>query len=258
MSKRPKDSCRLTAERLTPYLDEALPPAERADVEHHLDACPPCRTSAVEEQGGRTIVRECADRLRQPPLPPGLRSRCEALARDHTRVRTGASWRARLVPATLIATLVIFTGLALLSVATRRSDALLAAQLTADHVKCFKVFVPGAEIDVAQVERELEDSYGWDIHVPPSSAAADIRLLGGRRCLYADGTVPHVMYRAAGAAPVSLFRLEGVTRPEADVTTLGHRCRIWSRGGNTYVLVAPDSASPHMARVSQYVRREAR
>ena len=252
------DDCRRTAERLTPYVDEALPPGERTDVEKHLNACPPCRTSAIEEQGGRTVVRECADRLRHSVLPPGLRSRCEALARDHARVRTVASWRARLVPATLIATLVIFTGLALFSVATRRSNAVLAAQLTADHLKCFKVFVPGAEADAAQVERDLEDAYGWEMHVPPSSAEADTQLLGGRRCLYADGTVPHVMYRGAGAVPVSLFRLEGVTRPDAEVTTLGHRCRIWSRGGNTYVLVAPDSASGQVARLARYVQQQAR
>jgi anti-sigma factor RsiW len=252
------DDCRRTAERLTPYADEALPPGERSEVERHLGDCPPCRQSAVEEQGGRRVMRECAGRLPQPPLPPGLRSRCEALARDHSRVRTAAQWRARLVPAALIATLVIISGLALLSVATRRSGALLAAQLTADHIKCFKVFAPAEAADALRVEEELEANYAWDMHVPPSSPENDATLLGGRRCLYADGTVPHLMYRAAGAAPVSLFRIEGETREEADVTTLGHRCRIWSRGGNTYVLVAPESASSETARLARYVREEAR
>ena len=252
------DDCRRTTERLTPYVDEALPPGERTDVERHLNACPPCRQSAVEEQSGRTIVRECADKLRQPPLPPGLRSRCEALAREHARVRTVASWRTRLVPATLIASVVLFAAVALFSVATRRSNALLAAQLTADHVKCFNVFEPDGHVEAEAVEGRLERDYGWDMHVPPTSRDDDVRLVGARRCLYADGTVPHVMYRAGGEAPVSLFRLDGVTRADADVTTLGHRCRIWSRGGNTYVLVAPQSASEDMARIAQYVQREAR
>jgi anti-sigma factor RsiW len=58
--------CRETSERLTPYVDDALPPEERTDIERHLNACPPCRQSAVEEQGGRTVVRECASRLPQP------------------------------------------------------------------------------------------------------------------------------------------------------------------------------------------------
>ncbi|MGH9346055.1 MAG: hypothetical protein ACRD26_02205, partial [Vicinamibacterales bacterium] len=195
---------------------------------------------------------------RQASLPPGLRSRCEALARDHARVHAVAAWRARLVPATLVATLVIVSGLALLSVATRRSDTLLAAQLTADHVKCFAVFDPGGEADARQVEQTLQSQYGWDMQIPPSSPEHDVRLVNGRRCLYADGTVPHVMYRFAGSAPVSLFRLDGVTRDEADVTTMGHRCRIWSRGGHTYVLVAPESASSQDERLVRYVRQEAR
>jgi anti-sigma factor RsiW len=143
--------CRETSERLTPYVDDALPPEERTDIERHLNACPPCRQSAVEEQGGRTVVRECASRLPQPPLPPGLRSRCEALARDHSRVSTIASWRARLVPLTLLATIVIVAGIALFSLVTRRSDAVLAAQLTADHITCFKMFGSSQEVDARQV-----------------------------------------------------------------------------------------------------------
>lgn len=251
------DECRRTDERLTPYADEALPPGERAEVERHLDACPPCRQSAVEEEGGRTIVRECADRLRQTPLPPGLRSRCEALAREDEREKK-PSWRVRLIPATMIATLLLLVGMALFSLVTRRSEALLAAQLTADHMKCFSVFRPSGEADAAQVEAQLERDYGWEMHVPPSSPDVGVQLLGGRRCLYAEGTMPHVMYRAAGAQPMSLFRLEGVTRPEADVVTMGYRSRIWSRDGNTYVLVLPESAAGDIGRIARYVRTEAR
>jgi hypothetical protein len=96
------------------------------------------------------------------------------------------------------------------------------------------------------------------MHVPASSAENDLHLVGGFRCLYGEGTMPHIMYRAAGAMPVSLFRLEGVTRSDADVTTLGHRCRIWSRGGHTYALVTRASASGEDARLVQYVQQEAR
>jgi anti-sigma factor RsiW len=250
--------CRRTAERLTPYVDEALPPGERADVERHLDACPPCRDLMTEERGGRLVLRECADKLRSEPLPPGLRSRCEAIAREHARVRVLGSWRTRLVPATLVALLVIFTAMLLLSVATRRSDAVLAAQLTADHVKCFKVFAdPEKTADAETVERELASRYGWRMTVPPSSTTAGLRLLGARRCAYAEGVMPHVMYRADGTS-VSLFKLEGITRHDANVATLGYRCHIWSRGADTFVLVAPESAWPEMTKVSQYVEQQAR
>ncbi|MGH9346586.1 MAG: anti-sigma factor family protein, partial [Vicinamibacterales bacterium] len=86
--------CRRIEDRLTPYVDEALPPDERSEVERHLNDCPPCHQSAAHERGGRALVRERADTLRQASLPPGLRSRCEALARGHARVHAVAAWRA--------------------------------------------------------------------------------------------------------------------------------------------------------------------
>jgi hypothetical protein len=210
----------------------------------------------VEEQGGRTLVRERADRLRQSP-PPGLRSRCEALAREHCRQKTAAPWYLRLLPMSLVAAIVTVAALGLFSLATRRSSALLAAQLAVDHAKCFRIFDPAESSDARQVEADLRARYGWVMHVPASSAENGVQLVAGRRCLYADGTLPHVMYRAAGAAPVSLFRLDGVTREESEVTTMGYRCRIWSRGGNTYALVMPVSAAADTRLVS-YLRREAR
>jgi anti-sigma factor RsiW len=253
------DDCRRTEDRLTPYVDEALPPGERTDVERHLNRCPPCRRSAEEEQGGRTVVRERADRLRQSPLPPGLRSRCEELARDHCRAHGRAIFGGRVLPAVLIGSGALVAGFIVLWVSTSQSGTVLAAQMTADHLKCFKfVGSAGGEADAHAVEHELETKYGWDMHVPPSSPENGLRLIGGGRCLYADGTMPHIMYRAAAAGPVSLFRLEGVTRRDADITTMGHRNRIWSRGGHTYVLVLPEAASGHDAQLVRYVQQEAR
>jgi anti-sigma factor RsiW len=250
------NECRRICSLLTSYIDEALPAQERAEVDRHLAACPPCRSLMDVERGGRTVLHECAGTLRNQPLPPGLKSRCEMLARAHAGVSAIPGWQARLVPAGLAAVLVIFTCVALFSFATHRSDAVLAAQLTADHVKCFKVFVSSdaPEVDARRVEESLESDYGWDIHVPPSSA--ELRLVGARRCLYADGRVPHVMYKA-GNEPVSLFMLEGVTRAAGDVATFGHRCRIWTRGANTFVLIAPEATGPEFTRIAQYVREEA-
>ena len=249
------DECRRVAALLTSYVDETLGTGPRADVDRHLLACPPCRDRAAQERGGRSLLRGCASRLREEPLPPGLRSRCEALARDLTRVRAIAGWRT-LLPMGLAAVLVAFTILLLLSFATRRSDALLAAQLTADHAKCFTFFAgrhaPSA--DAEAVEHDLASQYGWQIHVPPSLRE---RLIGGRRCLYADGLVPHLMYQA-GTEPVSLFRLDGETRKKSDITSLGFRCRIWSRGGHTFVLVAPDRTTPEFTRIARYVEEQAR
>jgi len=248
--------CRETSDRLTPYVDEALPPGERADVEQHLNACPPCRVSANQEQDARTLLRDRADQLRAVPLPPGLRSRCAALVRDHAASAVAASWWSRLVPAGLAVALILFTGFAIVTLATQRSNTVLAAQLTADHTKCFRAFPPtGESVDAHAAEERLAERYGWDIHVPPSSPRDGVRLVGARRCLYGDGRVPHLLYDAGGHA-LSLFVLEGVAREPADVTTFGHRSRIWSRGPTTFVLVSPASAGDLTQAVS-YVRREA-
>ena len=264
--------CRSTVERLTRYVDGTLPATERAGVDQHLGACPPCRVAAAGEQNGRELLRDRADRLRDAPLPPGLRSRCEALVREHaemgrlkpapTTSNVGAgfsrpAWHTRLVPISLTAVLVLFVAVALFSLATYRSETLLAAQLTADHSKCFALSASGdAHADAAAVEEMLADRHGWDVHVPPSSPGDGVQLIGARRCLYADGRVPHLMYRAGGR-DVSLYMLEGVTRPEADLVTFGHRSRVWSRGATTFVLVWPEDAE-NMAPVLRYIMREAR
>jgi anti-sigma factor RsiW len=249
-------SCRRIAERLTPFVDDALPSEERAEIEQHLDRCPPCRAAAVREQGGRAVVRECAGRLKAG-LPPGLRTRCEALASEQVRRPEPRGWGVRLVPLSLTSVLIVFTAVALFSLATHRSNTLLAAQLTADHSKCFSLFAPAgpAPASAEAVERMLADRHGWDVHVPPSAPDRGVQLIGARRCLYADGRMPHVMYRVNGQ-DVSLYMLQGVRRDEADLVTLGHRSRIWSRGATTYVLVTPASAGD-MTDATRYVMQEA-
>jgi anti-sigma factor RsiW len=166
-------------------------------------------------------------------------------------------WRAGLVRGAVTAVVLLFAAVALLSILTHRSNTVLAAQLTADHMKCFRIFAPpqAPSVDSRQVEEQLEDQYGWDVHIPPSMPSEGIQLIGARRCLYADGTIPHVMYRVHGQ-DVSLYMLEGVQRPPAEVMALGHRSRIWSRGATTYVMVSSASAAD-LSRAVRYVMQEA-
>jgi len=251
------NDCDRIAERLTEYTDGTLPPEERAEVERHLDACPPCRAGASHERGAHVVLRARAGQLREP-LPPGLRSRCEALAKAHTRIPAFPTWRSRIVPVTLASILIVLAGAAIFALATEHSDALLAAQLTADHTRCFGEFVspdaPG--LDAHEVEAQLAAQYGWNIHVPPSDEAEGVRLVQARRCLYAEGRIPHVLYRVNGQ-DVSLYMLEGVTRKAADLTTFGHRSRIWTRGATTFVLVTPEAAGD-LAAAARYVMQNAR
>ena len=253
--------CRRIGESLTAYADDLLAPAERSGVERHLAACPACRKQADKEHGARRLLRRSSQQLLNEPLPPGMRTRCEALARECSATqlaRFGPWWRVRLVPVLLTVVVMVFGASAFFSVATRRSDVLLAAQLTADHSKCFKLFGPpdGTAADAPNIERMLLEQYGWKIHVPSSSADDDVQLIGARRCLYGDGLVPHVMYRVHGQ-DVSLFVLPGTARKADDLVTLGHRSQIWSRDGTTFVLVSAADAGG-MASASRYVMREAR
>jgi anti-sigma factor RsiW len=254
--------CRRVVERLTAYVDGTLAGDERVSVERHLAACPPCQAAATDERGGRAVLRHCAPQLRAQLSPPGLRTRCASLAHAHAQSRqSGApllAWRTRFVPALLVAILLVFTASAIFSLATRRSDALLAAQLTADHAKCFRVFAPSnaGAADARQLEGMLASRYGWDVHIPPSSPADGVTLIGARRCLYGEGTMPHVMYRVNGQ-DVSLYMLPGVSREAADIHALGHHARIWSHGATTYVLVTPNNDAGELGTAARYVMREA-
>jgi anti-sigma factor RsiW len=249
-----KPNCRRICDLLTQYADGTLSAAEHAEVQRHLEACPPCRVIAGKECGARQLLRACAARLRAEQVPQALRSRCHELSR---RSAAAHVWSRRLVRLAVAAVLIIFTG-SLLSVVTRQSDALLAAQLTADHVKCFALFGPedGRTLDAAQAQQMLQERFGMDVHVPPASPSGGLELVNARRCLYADGRIPHLMYQANGQ-DISLFVLEGESRPPAEFTALGHHTRIWSRGDRTFVLITPASEAP-VAEAVRYVAEEAR
>ena len=242
--------CRRTNEQLVPYVDGVLPKAEHADVERHLAQCPPCRRSAAAIDGGRRVLREAGVRLKEP-LPPGLRSRCEALTHE---TRTAPSpWRRRLLPAVAIALIVVSTVGVLMAMATERSNVLLAQQLVLDHVKCL-LFPADASDGSAAAAQLLVGQYAKNVQVPPSSSSAGVTLVGARRCLYISGVIQHVMYRAGGRN-LSLFVLDGVTRARSDIPTFGYRARIWSEGGRSFVLVA-ERDDPDPAGAAQYLMQQ--
>lgn len=247
--------CRLVTERLTSYVDEQLDANHRTEVERHLEECASCRGAVTRERGGQAVLRQHAQDLRAEPLPPGLRSRCESLVEEQTRAAS-LGWRRTLVPTALSVILLVFTASAIFSLATRQSGTVLAAQLTADHSKCFKLFVSGNPpvMDAHEVEEMLAREYGWKIHVPPS--VAGLQLIGARRCLYADGLIPHVMYRADGQ-DLSLFVLNGVTRNASDLVTFGHRSQIWTKNNTTFVLVGPSDESAPIGEATRYMMTEA-
>ena len=142
--------CRFVIAHATSYVDDLIEADRRVEIERHLESCASCRVTVATERGGQTVLRHHASRLREEPrpeetLPPGLRSRCESIVGEQAKARSGRipGWQRSLVPTVLSVILLVFTASAIFSLATRQSDAVLAAQLTADHSKCFKLFVGG-------------------------------------------------------------------------------------------------------------------
>src|ERR1019366_8123032 len=70
-------SCREIDPLVTPYVDGAASPTERASVDAHVAACPPCRQRAEAERAVRETLQ-----ARVAPLsaPDHLRERCRRAA----------------------------------------------------------------------------------------------------------------------------------------------------------------------------------
>ena len=134
-------------------------------------------------------------------------------------------------------------------------------------MKCFGLFAPtqAPRWIAAQVERMLTERFGFDVHVLSVRRAggAGNRRAGGKGRTRECATMP--VCRRPHPAPddeangqdMSLFILEGESREPAELTAFGHHTRIWSRGGNTFVLITPAADNP-VAAAARYVADQAR
>jgi mycothiol system anti-sigma-R factor len=234
-----KPSCREFDALVTPYVDGEATASERALVEAHLAKCPPCRQRAEAETAVRQTVRT---RLCRPCAPEHLRARCLAAA----ALEKGSgilTWTAgSLRTFSIAAAMIVIIGGVLLYALTRVSPTVLAAQLALDHLKCFAVDRPTSPVDPTASEQSFERDHGWQVRVP-RAAVAGLELVGIRQCFCAQGGAnAHVMYLYNGQ-PVSLYIMPGVDRERASTDVFGHDAVIWSKGGNTYVLLGrePDA-----------------
>jgi anti-sigma factor RsiW len=251
-------NCQLIDPLVTPFVDGELADAERRLVQDHLAACPSCHSRVTAERAVHELIRTRKQAICERAAPVTLHDRCAGFARrDATADRAGLaksaipnlpsaishlqsrpSWRSRLAPFALAASLVILVGGAFLYQATDRSARLLAAELTADHVKCFAVnSALGTRQMPAAVESSMASMFDWRMHLPDNPGRAGLELVGARPCLYGQGKVAHIMYRHEGH-PVSLFMLPKTARAQQLVRVLGHEAAIWCVGNRTFVLVA--------------------
>jgi len=241
----PKPSCQKIDPLVTPFIDGELPDPDRRAVEEHLRACPPCHSRVVAEREVHTLIREKVPALCKAEAPDALHARCWEIARLTPRgdaasraVSPPAALPRRIAPYALAASLVLVVGGAFVYQATDKSSRVLAAELTADHVKCFAMNgLFGKREGVAAVESSMAASFGWRMHLPADPARAGLELVGSRQCLYGEGEIAHIMYRHDGH-PVSLFMLPKSARAEEFVDVFGHEAKIWCDGDRTFVLVA--------------------
>ena len=253
---------------VTPYVDGVLPAGDRNLVDEHLGACAPCRGRVLAERAVRDVLTTRRASICVDHAPRELRARCQSLsefisgASCATRV---PAWRARLAPLALAATLVLIVGAAFLYQLTASSESVMAAELTADHVKCFAMNrVLGTHDASDVVESSMASGFDWRVRLPTTEASATpgqpddpgLELVGSRPCLYGEGRVAHIMFRHNGT-PVSLFMLPKTTRSDELVRVLGHEAAIWSVGDRTFELIARETRTEveHMAAFIQATLR---
>ena len=179
------------------------------------------------EAAVRRLIRERKPDLARDCASPALRDACVEMARraagekrvpaavqSGRAVSRARAWGARLAPFALAAALTIIVGGAFVYRLTESSSRVMAAELTADHVKCFamnRVLKPDAEPDV--VRGSLTSQFGWSLRLPEHPDRAGLELVGARPCLYGEGKIAHLMYRHHGV-PVSVFMLPKSVRPQ--------------------------------------------
>jgi anti-sigma factor RsiW len=247
---------------VTPFIDGDLPEPDRRAVEDHLRVCPPCNSRVVAEREVHELIRTRVPALKKTQAPDSLHAKCWKIARlesqaTDTPIHAGMPLPAapgrRLGPYALAASLVLVVGGAFVYQATDKSARVLAAELTADHMKCLALnHALGTHDAPASVEAEMAQSFDWRMHLPEDPSKAGMELVGSRPCVYGEGKIAHIMYRHEGRL-VSLFMLPKSARPEELVEVLGHQAKIWCVGNRTFVLVAREPRA-NVERMASFVQ----
>jgi len=250
-------NCREIEAKLAEYVDGQQAETERAAVDSHLQSCPPCRTRAAGERAAHELL--CAKRNTLRATAPGhLRERCAA------QRRIGSPPAATLVRTPWVrfslAASVVLAGALFVLFGWGSSVETYAAQLSADHLKCFQNPPEATSApDLTLLGRTWQSTSGWGLKVTGSSMVEGLTLLGIRRCGSTRGRVAHILYKWHGA-PLSVYVLNhrfdhsASAAHDHDVTRLGEHAIVWTEHDRTYAVIA-DQGLPDLQRVATYVRR---
>ena len=244
--------CKKLDPLVTPYVDGEHDAPSRAEVDAHAQVCPPCHSRLAAERTVHELLVARRATLKKDCAPAALRARCGLAGGRVKKAYDPLSWRARLRPLALAAALVVVVGGAFLYQLTDRSARVMAAELVADHIKCFGVNrLLGTSQSAALVEGSMASSFSWRVQLPAQPQQIGLELVGARPCLYGEGRIAHIMYRHNGH-PVSVFMLPRTERPDEVVDVMGHEAAIWSAGNRTFVLVAREPRE-EIQRVASFV-----
>jgi hypothetical protein len=209
------------------------------------------------ESAARGLVRDHREDLRVG-APPALRARCAALSAS-ARPTAGQARRSALLrrwaPLSLAATLVLAVAGVFVFGLNDRVEA-LAASLTIDHVKCFKVGAPAPHADAGVAARQWQERQGWAVVVPDSEPAQELTLVDVRRCFSSDGRTAHVLYTWHGA-PLSLYVLPKNIGQDRALDRMGHEAVIWCANNRTYAVIAKGHP-PDLNSVVGYMKANAK
>src|SRR5690349_4180587 len=135
-------SCAAIDPFVTAYIDGEAGHETRQLVEEHLRRCPPCRSRVDAERAASALLKARRPDLCATAAPAHLRDRCcsARLAAAAVSIAGVQARRARRLPRPSLA-LAASVLIILASAATYRfsvgATRAIAAELTADHLKCF-------------------------------------------------------------------------------------------------------------------------
>jgi anti-sigma factor RsiW len=205
-------------ERVTGYVDGALPEEERTAIESHLLECVTCREQADFETALRPRLRALA----APEVPAGLGRAVRRQMRPPSPLRVVA---AVALPAAAVLALFVFW--------LRAAPPFVSWELARDHASCFgKSSLPARlwSSDPVQVAAWFEKD-GMTMPVVPETVGSAV-LIGARYCPLIDRRVAHLYY-SGDDVNVSLFVLPGSLRMAGghDAQALGQTVHLRRIGG---------------------------
>jgi hypothetical protein len=205
--------------------------------------------------------------------PDALRARCAAsfqlsasgsqLSASGSQVSASGSGHSvrrpsrirRWVPLSVAATLVLAVAGVFVFGLNNRVEA-LAASLSIDHTRCFKVFGAGTDADAGASERTWQHDQGWPIVVPETAPAQQLKLVNVRRCYTTEGRSAHMMYTWRGE-PLSVYVLQGDAGRDRIVHKMGTQAVVWCANQRTYAVVAGDTAQD-LTSIVEYMKARVR